>query len=316
MMDFQTKVPIDRQMPAITYDAKTVLLGSCFVTHIGAKMGYYQFQNLVNPFGIIFNPYSIALLVERAINKRLFTADDLFFANGRWHGYELHSDCSRTDRDIAIKSANKGVLKLRKDITEASHLVITLGTSWVYSLKESGSVVANCHKQPQVLFEKTLLDVATVRAQLEKIDALVKSVNPDCAIIATVSPVRHLRDGMVENQRSKAHLLTALHEVIDTTAKWHYFPSYEILMDELRDYRFYADDMLHPSNVAINVVWERFSNAWIAEDAFDVMKRVERVRRAQQHKPFDPDGEAHRNFLKKLEEDINALTTEFPHMEF
>lgn len=315
-MDFQTKVPVGEFKPALTYDSKVVLLGSCFVEHIGAKLDYYQFQNLVNPFGIIFNPVSISLLLERAVNKRMFTADDFFFSNGRWHAFELHSDCSRADRDLAMMHANQGVLELNDALREASHVVITLGTAWAYELRETRAVVANCHKQSQAMFEKVLLDTEAIRLQLGKIDHLVKSVNPDCSFTATVSPVRHLRDGVVENQRSKAHLITALHGHIEGTSQWSYFPSYEILMDELRDYRFYADDMLHPSGVAVNVVWQRFVASRMANSAKGVMKRVERVRRAQQHRPFDPDGEAHREFLIRLERDINELRAEFPHMNF
>lgn len=315
-MNFQTRIPVSRQEPAITYDSKTVLLGSCFAAHMGEKLKYYQFDHLLNPFGVIFNPCSIGALIERAVNDRLFTVNDFFLSNGRWHCYELHSDCSHPDRELAVAEANAGVKALQKGLSAASHVLLTLGTAWVYTLKETGAVVANCHKQPQAVFEKVLLDTEAIRLELEKIDHLIKGVNPACTVVVTVSPVRHLRDGLVENQRSKAHLLAALHDFLDMASGWHYFPSYEILMDELRDYRFYADDMLHPSSLAVQVVWERFVQAWLAENTSGVMKQVDKVRRAQQHKPFDPAGEGHRKFLEKLEADIAVLTSAYPHMRF
>lgn len=315
-MKFQTQVPVKKGGPQIDYHARMVLMGSCFVEHIGEKLGYYQFQQFTNPFGVLFNPIAITGLLERVVNQRWFTKNDLFFSNGRWHSYELHSVCSHADAGLMLEMVNNSMLKLYEELQRASHFVLTLGTSWVYRYLDANSVVANCHKQPQNLFEKELLDIQEIVLQLEKADHLIKSMNPECTVITTVSPVRHIKDGIVANQRSKAHLIAAVHQFLETADAWSYFPSYEILMDELRDYRFYADDMIHPSPMAVEVVWLRFLEAWVAPGAHSVMEKTDRIRKGLKHKPFDPEGEAHLKFVNKLKEQINELVAEFPHMKF
>lgn len=315
-MKLQTPVPVERQEPALNYHSEVVLLGSCFVEHIGEKLEYFNFPSLANPFGVIFNPYSIANLIDRAVNRRFFTEEDSFFSNGRWHCFEVHSQGSHANREVFVNGLNRGLQSLRDKLEKATHLVVTLGTAWVYRHRELGRIVANCHKQPQKIFEKELLGVKEIILQFERIDHLVKSINPACTVIVTVSPVRHIKDGLVENQRSKAHLITAVHYSLESTLDWRYFPSYEILMDELRDYRFYANDMLHPSSLAVEVVWKRFAEAWLEDSTAPVMKRVDRIRKALRHKPFDPEGDAHRELLKKTGEEIDVLKREYPHMRF
>ncbi|THD68769.1 GSCFA domain-containing protein [Robertkochia marina] len=315
-MKFQTLVPVKKEDPQIDYHARMVLMGSCFVEHIGEKLEYYQFQQMTNPFGVLFNPMAITGLLERAVNQRWFTKNDLFFSNGRWHSYELHSVCSHADADHILETVNNNMLRLYGELQNASHFILTLGTSWVYRHLDTNRVVANCHKQPQRLFEKELLDIHEIELQLEKTDHLIKSINPDCAVITTVSPVRHIKDGIVANQRSKAHLIAALHQFLETVDTWSYFPSYEILMDELRDYRFYTDDMLHPSPMAVEVVWSRFLEAWVAPGTHSVMEKADRIRKGLKHKPFDPEGEAHLKFVKKIKQQIKELVTQYPHMKF
>ncbi len=315
-MQYQTTVPVDPGSPKISYESELVLLGSCFVEHMGNKLEHFNFRSHTNPFGVIFNPWSQAALLERAVNGRLFTAEDAFFANGRWHSFEVHSRCSHPDKEQFIEGLNHGVITLQQKLRSATHVVFTYGTSWVYRHLEADRIAANCHKQPQRYFEKELLDVEEIVLQLEKADHLIKSVNAACSVIATVSPVRHIKDGMVENQRSKAHLITALHNFLERTPSWHYFPSYELVMDELRDYRFYADDMIHPSGMAVEVVWSRFQEAWIDQEVKGVMKSVDRIRKALQHRPFDPDGEAHQQFMEKVEKEKRQLLEKYPFMTF
>lgn len=315
-MQLQTSVPVESQEPKINYESDLVLMGSCFVENMGGKMKYYNFKSLTNPFGIVFNPWSLVNLLERAVNQRMFSLKDIFFANGRWHSYEVHSVCSHPEQEVFLQDLNRQVKELHAKIKEASHIVLTLGTSWVYRHKETDRVVANCHKQPGQLFEKELLDIEEIVLQLEKADHLLKGVNPDSKLIATVSPVRHVKDGLAENQRSKAHLIAGLHQFLQNAASWSYFPSYEILMDELRDYRFYAGDMLHPSPLAVDIIWSRFKDAWVDEKAEEVMLKVDRIRKALQHRPFDPEGEAHQRFLAKMAREKAALLSAYPHMNF
>ncbi|WP_224491507.1 GSCFA domain-containing protein [Robertkochia flava] len=315
-MKFQTPVPVNKQYPEIGYDSSVVLLGSCFVEHMGDKLGYYNFRSCTNPFGVLFNPYAIANLVERAVAQRGFIPDDTFYADERWNSFEVHSQCSRAQQEVFLDILNTGLSQLHEALHAASHLVITLGTAWVYRHVETNRVVANCHKVPQKAFVKELLDVQEIRLQLERIEHLVRGINTGCRVIVTVSPVRHIKDGVTENQRSKAHLIAALHDFLEDTSDWVYFPSYEILMDELRDYRFYADDMLHPSEMAVEVVWDRFVGSWMSSETLEVMKRVGGIRKGLAHRPFNPEGKAHLAFREKLRLEIQDLTSRYPHMQF
>ena len=224
---------------------------------MGEKFDYFKFQTTINPFGIIFNPVSIEKLVKRAVNRTIFTEADVFFHNDLWHSFGVHSECSQTDKEILLKQLNAAVEVMHSQIIEASHIVITYGTSWVYRLKTTNEMVANCHKVPQSEFTKEILSPETIAQSMQNTMDLIHQINPDCKFIFTVSPVRHTKDGFPENQRSKAHLMTAVHPIVLDNASSNYFPSYEIMMDELRDYRFYADDMLHPSQIAIDYIWIR-----------------------------------------------------------
>ncbi|MFD0863601.1 GSCFA domain-containing protein [Sungkyunkwania multivorans] len=302
------------------YDSKVLLLGSCFVENIGAKLNYFKFRTLQNPFGILFHPLAIEKLISRSINQEQFVEKDTFFLNGRWHCFDAHSILSDVSKEQLLQKLNTAISSTHQMLHQASHIVLTLGTSWAYRHIESDHFVANCHKVPQKRFLKELLSVTHIEESIEAIAALIKSVSPDAQIIFTVSPVRHLKDGFVENQRSKAHLLTAIHEVIHSDVSLSmvegYFPSYEIMMDELRDYRFYEADMLHPNQTAIDYIWERFQEVWIAHGANDTMKAVEEIQRGMQHRPFDADSEQHQQFLYDLEKKKTALREQFPHMVF
>ncbi|MGQ3087452.1 GSCFA domain-containing protein, partial [Flavobacterium sp.] len=199
------------------------------------------------------------------------------------------------------------------------HLIITLGTAWVYRSNANGELVANCHKVPQKEFTKELLSVDAICQSLQNIIALVKVANPEAHIIFTVSPVRHIKDGFTQNQWSKANLITALQQILTTNnhqPATTYFPSYEIMMDELRDYRFYAEDMIHPNEIAISYIWERFSDAFITPEALATMKLADNIQKGLQHRPFNADSAQHRDFLSKLNDKITALQQQHPHIRF
>jgi hypothetical protein len=218
-----------------------------------------------------------------------------------------------------INNLNAIVKSTNQQITESTHLIITYGTSWVYRNIESASIVANCHKVPQKQFKKELLSVDEIEESIKNTLKLIHSVNPNCTIIFTVSPVRHIKDGFVENQLSKAHLISAIHSVLETEqgkSNTEYFPSYEIMMDELRDYRFYAEDMLHPNQVAIDYIWKRFKETTISETAFSTMDDVESIQKSLSHKPLNPNSTSHLKFESKLREKITKLETQYSFMKF
>lgn len=250
-MKLQTQIPLKKADVPIDYHSQTLLLGSCFSENMGEKMAYHQFQHLRNPLGILFHPLAIENLLNRAKNLVSFLPGDLFEHNGLWHSYEAHSSLDSENKKEVLVQLNTAVKETNDFLKNASHVILTLGTAWVYRHKDSGKVVANCHKVPQRAFDKELLSVAEIVQSLENCIRLVQEANPAVEVILTVSPVRHLKDGFVENQRSKSHLITAVHEVISKKAEENcgvsYFSSYEIQMDELRDYRFYKEDMVHPN---------------------------------------------------------------------
>lgn len=315
-MNFTTKIPITKSNSPIDYSSQIVAMGSCFAENMGEKFDFYKFQSTTNPFGIIFNPVSIEKILERAIRLNYFTETDLFFHNELWHCYEVHSDLSQPNKEALLSNLNRLLTDMNSKLAAATHLFITYGTSWVYQLKSTGVVVANCHKVAQDQFEKVILSVTEIENAIQNSIDLIQKINPKCQLIFTVSPVRHIKDGFVENQRSKANLISALHTSISQQPTSSYFPSYEIVMDELRDYRFYAQDLLHPNAVAIDYIWECFCESNITEAAQQVMQEVESIQKGMAHRPFHPDSTSHSKFLQKLKEKSAHLEAQFPFMKF
>lgn len=316
-MKLQTNISFTKETyNPITYDSKVCLLGSCFSEHIGGKLAYYKFDTFQNPLGILFHPKAIENLILRAINQDEFMEKDIFYLNERWHCFEAHSELSHTDKNTLLSNLNKAIQETFHTLQNASHIIITLGTAWTYRHIETDTTVANCHKVPQKKFLKELLSVDEVTASIENCVALLKSINPKITILFTVSPVRHLKDGFVENQQSKAHLVAGIHQVVDVRHQTHYFPSYELMMDELRDYRFYAEDMIHPNAIAIQYIWEKFQQAWISHESEQTLEDVETIQKGLAHQPFSPNSEAYQAFLVKLHAKIAQLQQQFPFMKF
>lgn len=312
-MKLQTKFDVKPQgTRQIGYSSKILALGSCFVENIGEKLSYFKFTMLQNPFGILFHPISIEKFIKKTTKQIFFTKDDLFFINEQWHCFDAHSRLSHVDKLMALNQLNIAIEAANSFLKNTSHLIITLGTARVYRYKKSGKIVANCHKVPQNNFTKELLSVEQVSSSLQNIIKMVRAINPNLTFIFTVSPVRHLRDGFIENTRSKSHLLSALHQVIEKEAYAFYFPSYEIMMDELRDYRFYAEDMVHPSPIAINYVWEKFKKAWIDKNYFTIMDEVDTIQKGLAHRPIHPEGKQHLAFKEKLLQKMENLTQKVP----
>ncbi|OSY86911.1 GSCFA domain-containing protein [Tenacibaculum holothuriorum] len=316
-MKFQTEIPIQKQSKnLIDYQSKILLLGSCFSENIGNKLSYFKFQSNQNPFGILFHPKAIERLITKVINQETYTEKDIFFHNERWHCFDAHSSLSSSDKDELLNSLNSVIQQTYKSLKNVSHIIITLGTSWIYREIASDTIVANCHKIPQKNFLKELLSVQEITETLDAINTLIRAINPKASIIYTVSPVRHIKDGFIENKQSKSHILASIHSVVEPRKNIHYFPSYEIMMDELRDYRFYNEDMIHPNSTAINYIWEKFIQTWFSEESFQTMKEVDTIQKGLTHRPFNPNSEAHQTFLKKLNKKIAKTRSNHPNITF
>lgn len=316
-MQLQTTISLEPQPHnQIDYNSKLLLLGSCFVENISAKLNYHKFQHTVNPFGILFQPKAIEDLIINAINEKKYSDADVFYLNEQWHTFEAHSKLCNSNKETFLNELNLALQLTRKQITNSSHIVITLGTAWAYRHIETDTLVANCHKVPQKKFIKELLSVQKITNSLEASIALIRGVNSKASILFTISPVRHLKDGFIENNRSKAHLISAVNDVIEPRKNIHYFPGYEIMMDELRDYRFYQEDMVHPNQVAINYIWEKFQHVWVSEMAKETMNEVDGIQKALAHTAFHPDSEQHQKFLTIQKQKMERLEKEFPFMSF
>ena len=316
-MQFSTPIPIAKSNNPIDYNSKIVSLGSCFAVNIGQKFDYFKFRNTTNPFGILFHPLALEKFIGYALQEKQFTDTDVFQQNDLWHCFDAHSDLSHADKEVLLTNLNSACSLANIQLKEATHLIITLGTAWVYRYTETGNLVANCHKVPQKEFTKELLSPEIIKQSLENIIAVVNEANPHIYITFTVSPVRHIKDGFTENQWSKANLISALHQTINNKQQAiNYFPSYEIMMDELRDYRFYAEDMIHPSAVAVNYIWERFTAAYITPEAHETMKLTDSIQKGLSHRPFNADTDQHKQFLSKLSDKILLLQKQHQHITF
>ncbi|MBT8259049.1 MAG: GSCFA domain-containing protein [Bacteroidia bacterium] len=316
-MEFRTSIKLDQQAHGlIDYNSDLFMIGSCFAQKMSYRLNYFQFRNLTNPFGILFHPVAIERVITRALNDEFFDKTDCFEMNERWFSFEGHSYLNgRTARDLTERLNDK-LKETKSQLESATHLVITLGTAWVYRHISTDTIVANCHKVPQKEFSKELLTVEEISESVDSIIKLIRLINKEIRVILTVSPVRHLKDGMIENSRSKAHLLAGVHQIVNKRDGIHYFPSYEIMMDDLRDYRFYEGDMLHPNSLAIQYIWDQFQETWIDEKCYAVMEEVDKVSRGFAHKPFRADSQGYKDFLKKNMEHADKLKAKYPHFSF
>lgn len=317
-MNFSTVVPLSYTGKKITYDDKILCLGSCFAVNIGEKFKAYQFQQTINPFGILFHPKAIEKLVDYAVKGYEFTAEDVFEHQEIWSSFVAHSDLNELEQEDIVTKLNVKLFDLQVALRESTYITLTFGTAWVYALKETSEIVANCHKVPNTQFDKRLLSYEEVVDSYKNILSLIRTVNSEAQILCSISPVRHIKDGFVPNQRSKSILHAALQEVIEELVdeKVSYVPVYEIVMDELRDYRFYTADLIHPNDIAIHYIWERFVSHYIDEQMYGVMKKVDEVQKGLNHRPFNPTAEQHLKFLDTLIEKIDDLLERYPFMSF
>ena len=314
-MKLQTTIPLEPASKQFGYEDKLLLLGSCFAENIGTKLKYGKLQATVNPYGILFHPLAIERVLQDVYNNTGIGEETVFELEGVWKSFIAHSRLNSSSKGGLIDKLKEAQEILKKAIVQASHVCITLGTAWVYQHKASGIAVANCHKVPQKEFVKGLLPIEEIVASLKRQCTIIQQLNPKAHIVFTISPVRHLKDGFVENTQSKAHLISAVHQVVDAQ-KIHYFPAYELMMDELRDYRFYTSDMLHPNEQAIQYIWEKFIEVYAFAKAKTTLKEVEAIQCGLEHRPFNPETDAHQKFLQNLRTRIATLQQAYPQIQF
>jgi len=314
-MKWRTEVEISKGPRPVGYPDGVVVLGSCFADHLGKKLAYYQYRHLANPFGVLFHPIPMERLLHRSFEGLRFTGEDLFEHQHLWRCLEVHSRLAGPSREKTLVGMNTALEAVRIAVESASHIVITLGTAFAFRHSADSVLVANCHKLPQELFSRELTPVPDLVRSLESTVAMIRGINHRIHILFTVSPVRHIRDGLVENQRSKAHLLSAVHQVVDQ-AQVHYFPAYELLMDELRDYRFYDRDLIHPTEQAVDFVWEKFRDSWVDPGAIPVMKRVEAIRKQLAHRKLNGEPDADFTPGETLVQRVESLKADYPFIHF
>jgi len=313
-MDFRLEFDPPALKQKIDHDDRIMLVGSCFTEHVFNYLVASKFCALQNPNGILFNPVSIANALNRYINHTLISPSELFERDGLWHHWDFHSNLSCTSKEESLLRMNETITLANDFLKNAQWLIITLGSAFVYEVADS-QVVANCHKIPASHFTKRMLEPEEIISTYNTTIAQIKQFNLNINIIFTISPVRHLRDGFIENNRSKSVLIHAVDKIIHSQQHLHYFPSYELVVDDLRDYRFYAEDMVHPNYQATRYVWEKFTAAAISGRSREVMKEIEQLNMALHHKPLHPDSVEHMKFRNKYKEIAQSLASRFPSLD-
>ena len=303
-MQFRTTVKIESLKQKIGHSEPILSLGSCFADNIASRLAAAKFRVTASPSGVLFNPESIASAIERYSKAIAPVAEELHEGDEGWYSFDFHSSLSHSEREVALAQMQQAVEQGAEALAKAKVVIVTFGTAWVYRLKENGRVVANCHKQHQSLFSREMLSIEEI---VERYAPLMEGVLAGKKVIMTVSPIRHLSDGLEANSLSKAILRVAIDKLAERYDNVHYFPSFELLNDDLRDYRFYADDMTHPSAVAVDYIWERFEDYAFSAATTDIIKRLRKIADAVAHRPLNADTEAHRNFCLKMIGEIAAM---------
>lgn len=301
-------------------DSRVTALGSCFAQVIGQRLAYYKWPVVLNPLGVLFHPLALKDLIKRALLLNEYREKDLFEHEGRYYILALHGQYSSQDPKTLLAQANKDLTILQGSLTKATHVLITLGTAWAYQKKENELFVGNCHKLPGSFFNKKLLSVLDIQEAVAQIIELISEYNTQAQLIFSVSPVRHTKDGMMQNSLGKAHLIAGVHGALNKESKRptgpKYFPAYELMMDQLRDYRFYKSDLIHPNDQGEQVVWEFFKDHWIDQEIEGLLKEIKSIQQSLAHRPFHSDSEEHYKFQGQLNSRIQALERQYPHLKF
>ena len=300
----------------INHQQELLFIGSCFSEHIADKLHHLRFNISSNPFGILFNPMSIANTISRIIHKQLFTYKDIFEKNGLWFCLEASTKIFSETKEGLLSTLNYTLLAWHEKLTHANWLVITFGSAYAYNHIQQHKIVANCHKLPQHLFEKQLIDAKDITNSCSALFSELKNLNPQLSILLTVSPVKHLRDGVVENTLSKAILIQAVHRLLTEHPQCAYFPAYELVIDDLRDYRFFEKDLAHPSLQAIDYVWSKFESVYFSKETIELTKEIAAIQSAKKHQLLLPTSSEAIHFKALLEDRVKTLTQKYPWLTF
>lgn len=311
---FRTEVEISSAKKKISYEDQLITMGSCFSDNIGQRMKSAFFSVDVNPFGVLFNPISIKNSLEILVNNRLFSEDDLFKHGSLWSSFSHSTLFASANKAECLNNINQRIEATAIHLRQADFLLITFGTAWVYELSTTGEVVSNCHKLPANNFVRKRLTIDEIVTTYSDILKELHKLNPELQVIFTVSPIRHWKDGAHENNLSKSILLMAIELIKEQYDFIDYFPAYEIQMDELRDYRFYASDMLHPSETAIDYIWEKFSQAYFSAETLQAKTELEQLRITMNHRPIHQASEEYKLFLQSLEKKKKGLMLKYPFL--
>jgi hypothetical protein len=315
-MNFFTQINIKPLAPPVNYRNRILLIGSCFTEHIGNYLSEVKFNVLQNPNGILFDPVSVCDSLISYIHNKQYTADDLFSLNEGWHSWQHHSRFSKPDQAASLQLINDSQSRAHEFLKQTDWLIITLGSSFVYQLAESGMPVANCHKAQPQTFNKHLSTIEEIVTKFDETIHRLFSFNHHLRIIFTISPVRHLRDGVVDNNRSKARLIEAVHHLVNKFDRLYYFPAYELVIDVLRDYRFYDVDLAHPNYAATQFVLEKFSENCLDEEAQDLSEEIKKLVIARNHKPFNAASRQHKQFLEAQLQKVKQISQQYPFLDF
>jgi hypothetical protein len=315
---FQTLVEVPKYRWQTGYPQKIIFMGSCFTENIGTRMETLKYDVDINPFGILYNPFSVSNGLRILLQQKEFKSEDLIFANGLWHSFSHHGRFSSADENDALEQINSRIKSSADFLKNAGFLFITFGTAWIYKFKKTGRPVSNCHKIPAKEFERVRLNVDEIVDEYRDLLTEIRKVNPSLKVVFTVSPIRHWKDGAIENQRSKAVLLLTIDKLINEFGDdfCAYFPAYEIVMDELRDYRFYAEDMIHISDVAVEHIWEKFQSALIDKESQQIAAQVQKIVKAASHKPIHKNTPEYNQFLLQMKKQIAELEAKYKHLNF
>jgi hypothetical protein len=315
-MKFRTEIDIVQHDNPIEHSEKILTIGSCFAQNIGNYFVDAKMDAMINPFGVLYNPVSILNSVKLLSGKIKFSEDELIYDQGEWHSFYHHSDFSHHDKTQVIKKIKDGLELTREFMKKASRVIFTFGTSYVFEFYETGIIASNCHKIDPKQFKRYRLSQAKVSEAIKNTVREVTALNNNCEFILTVSPVRHWKDGAAENQLSKSTLLLAVNETVQNHANSSYFPSYEIMMDDLREYRYYESDLVHPNKIATDYIWEKFSESMMSANCRKIIKDTEAITRARTHRVRNPESEKHKQFMKAALEKIKELQAKYPHIDF
>lgn len=316
MSQFRTEIFVKNSSFLIDYHTKTCFIGSCFSNNIGNVLKELKFPVVLNPFGVLYNPVSVKNALNSILIQKKYTEKDLNFSNDKWFSYQHHGSFSSSKKDEILNNINQKSEQAHFFLRNTNILFITFGTAWYYRLNRNGEIVANCHKQAAQLFTREMLSVNEIVDLWNPLIKQLQEFNRNIKIVFTLSPVRHWKDGAENNQLSKSVLNVAIHKIIKNNHHCSYFPAYEIMMDDLRDYRFYEDDFLHPNKLAINYIWNKFCTVFIPDKTLQISKKIEKINKALNHKILHPKTPEHKRFLKTQLDKINNLLNEHPGLDF